>query len=109
MNKMKDESNLENFVRDADTKYIICPELACDYFEKNPNLCESDCPEIESYKIIHCRYGHPNKLEMKESDWRRLNCSEGCCANIFGARITKYERIPLNFVNEFLKTKFKKE
>ena len=107
MNKMEHEINLENFVRAADTKYMICPNSTCDYFEKNPALCESDCPEKESYKIIHCRYGHPNKLEMKESDWRRLSCSEGCYANILGARITKYARIPFDFVNKFLKIKFK--
>jgi hypothetical protein len=52
MNKMKDEANLENFVRDADTKYIICPESTCNYFEENPALCESKCPEKESYKIF---------------------------------------------------------
>ncbi|MGV8169201.1 MAG: hypothetical protein ACP5N3_04050 [Candidatus Nanoarchaeia archaeon] len=105
----KQQINLENVLRDAETKYIICPESTCDYFEKNPTLCESDCPEKESYKIIHCRYGHPNKLEMKESDWRRLSCSEGCYANILGARITKSVRIPLDAVSIFLETEFKKE
>lgn len=105
----KPKINLTNIIRDAETKYIICPESACDYFEKNPNLCESDCPERESYKIIHCRYGHPNKLEMKESDWRRLSCSEGCYANIHGTRTTNYLRIPLDLVSKFLKTEFRKD
>jgi len=107
--KKKNYCDLENLTRDAETIYIICPKLTCDGFENDSMLCESNCPEKEAYKIIHCRYGHPNKLKISQGGWYRPNCSEEkCFTTICGAKITKYARISLESISIFLNKEFRR-
>jgi len=103
-----------NLKRDSDTNYIICPNIACDGFTKDHLQCTSSgrytpsCPmKDKGFRVLHCDYGHPNKLPLDECEWRRIDCrNKDCFSSNFSLMSGKYEKIPLELYDEFLEKEF---
>lgn len=114
----KKQKEFEDFFndlkRDSKTNYIFCPDINCDGFYKKNLQCISSgtyfpsCPKKdEGFRILHCVFGHPNKLPLDYGNFRRVDCSyENCFSSSFNLMSGKYVRIPIERYKEFLKKEF---
>lgn len=112
---------MENWKPDhinAETTYIICPDISCNGFLEDRLRCtvspksymdnkpEDVCPFYDKgKKVLFCFRGHPNELELDEGTWHRIDCK--CGASSFQLMSGKYHRVPLENYEEFLKIPFK--
>ena len=107
-------------VIDTSVRYIICPDSKCTGFMKETFQCTARrykdinpevevCPHLETAKtVVFCYWGHPNKRDVNESGFYRVDCSYPDCNSMtFALNSSKYRKIPIEHYEEFIKLPIK--
>lgn len=101
--------------RDSETIRVVCPDTDCKGFTEPLMWCGDegyfDMPvyphKDESFKILHCYFGHPNKPPIDFSSWSHVDCSyENCHSNSFNLKSGNYPGLLLGTSDESSEKEF---